>query len=187
MKYKKLKMTVAFLVAAGALIQAQIYSESKKIERSFPVSSETRLDLSNKYGTVHVIPWRKDSVHIEIDLFVKSSSNSRLEKIMRNIDFDFTDTRYYIIATTNFGNKYNTFISDLKGISGLGDKTVANLRKGSDRDADKQMAARIAQLGWAVLFPGAAQRSSTRSLGCGARIRAGSMALASWILNNPAK
>ena len=117
MKYKKLKMTLAFLVAAG-MVQAQIYSESRKIERSFPASSETRLDLSNKYGTIHVIPWRKDSVHIEIELYVKSSSNSKLDKIMKDIDFEFTDTRYYIVASTNFGNKYNTFFSDLRDISG---------------------------------------------------------------------
>lgn len=109
---------MAFLFLAGLPVRAQIYSENKKIERSFPASPETRLDLSNKYGTVHVIPWTKDTVYIEIDLFAKSSSNSRLDKILRNIDFDFTETRYYIIATTNFGNKYNTFISDLKDISG---------------------------------------------------------------------
>ena len=118
MKYKKLKMIVAFLIAAGTFIQAQVYTESRKIERSFPASSETRLDLSNKYGMVHVIPWSKDSVHIEIDLFAKSSSNSKLERIIRNIDFDFTETRYYVIASTTFGNKYNTFFSDLKDISG---------------------------------------------------------------------
>lgn len=111
-------MTVALLVAAGTLVRAQTYTERKKIERSFPASSETRLDLSNKYGTVHVIPWRKDSVHIEIDLYVKSSSNTKLEKIIRNIDFEFTDTRYYIVANTNFGNNYSNFFSDLKDISG---------------------------------------------------------------------
>ena len=110
-------MIAAFLVCSGVWLQAQTYSESKKIERSFKANSETRLDLSNKYGTVHVIPWRQDSVHIEIDLFIRSSSTAKLEKISSNIDFEFTDTRYYIIATTNFGNKYNTFFSDLKDIS----------------------------------------------------------------------
>ena len=118
MKYKIRMMVVALMVTAGTLVHAQTYTENQKIERSFPANSETRLEISNKYGTVHIIPWREDSVHIEIDLFVKSSSNSKLEKLLRNIDFEFTDTRYYIVATTSFGNKYNTFFSDLKDISG---------------------------------------------------------------------
>ena len=117
MKYRKIFLTVALLVTAWTIVRAQTYTESKKIERSFPANSETRLDLSNKYGTVHVIPWRKDSVHFEIDLYVKSGSNDKLEKIIRNIDFEFTDTRYYIEASTSFGNRYNTFFSDLKDIS----------------------------------------------------------------------
>jgi len=41
---------------------------------------------------------------------------------------------------------------ELKNIPGLSKKTVANLKNECDRDTAKQMAARIAQLGWAVLF-----------------------------------
>jgi len=40
----------------------------------------------------------------------------------------------------------------LKSIPGLSEKIVANLKNVCDRDASKQIAARIAQLGWAVLF-----------------------------------
>lgn len=118
MKYNRIKFTLALLVIAGTIVSGQTYTESRKIERSFPASSETRLDLTNKYGTVQVIPWKKDSVYIEIDLYVKSGSNSKLDRIIRNIDFEFTDTRYYIVAETSFGNKYSTFFSDLKDISG---------------------------------------------------------------------
>ncbi len=117
MNYRKLKVAATFLIVAGSLAQAQTYSESRKTDRSFPASSETRLELSNKYGTVHVIPWQKDSVHIEIDLYIQSNSPSRLAKISRNVDFEFSGTRYYILAGTRFGNRYNTFFSDLKDLS----------------------------------------------------------------------
>jgi len=118
MKYNRLKLSLALLVIAWTVVRAQTYTESRKVDRSFPAGTETRLDLTNKYGTVQVIPWKKDSVHIEIDLFVKSGSNNKLDKIMRSIDFEFTDTRYYIVAETSFGSKYSTFFSDLKDISG---------------------------------------------------------------------
>ncbi|MFC2115287.1 hypothetical protein ACFLTU_02340 [Bacteroidota bacterium] len=123
MKMKRLKFSKGFavlgiLLVSGIYAHAQTYSESQKIVRSFAAGPETRLDLSNKYGTVHIIPWKKDSVHIAIDLSIKSSNAAKLEKLKRNVDFEFTDTKYYIIANTIFGAKSNNFFSDLKDLSG---------------------------------------------------------------------
>jgi hypothetical protein len=115
-RYIILAVTLS-VVAPG--VGAQTYTDRQKIVRSFPANAETRLDLTNKYGTVHVVPWKKDSVHIEIDLFIQSSSTSKLEKLKRSVDFEFTDTRYYIIARTDFGGRGGrggSFFSDLKEI-----------------------------------------------------------------------
>lgn len=109
-------MLAATLSVAAPGVGAQTYTDRQKIVRSFPANVETRLDLTNKYGTVHIVPWKKDSVHIEIDLFIKSSSNSKLEKLKKSVDFEFTDTKYYIIARTNFGRKGLGFFTDLKEI-----------------------------------------------------------------------
>jgi len=113
------RINLVILILTGWFIHAagQTYTESKQIVRSFPANTDTRLDVSNKYGKIQVIPWKKDSVRIEVDLFLKSSSSSKLEKIQDNIDFEFTGTNYYIIASTNFGTKFNTFITDLKDLS----------------------------------------------------------------------
>ena len=118
LKFSRLIAVLSLLLAAWVAVGAQTYSESQKITRTFSAGTDTRLDLTNKYGTVHVIPWNKDSVHIEIDLFIKSSSASKLEKLKRNVDFDFTDTRYYITATTVLGSKGGGFFSDLKDLGG---------------------------------------------------------------------
>jgi hypothetical protein len=106
--------TFLSVVAPGA--GAQTYTDRQNIVRTFPATPETRLDLANKYGTVHVVPWGKDSVHIEIDLFIKSSSTSKLEKLKKSVDFEFTGTRYYIIAHTSFRSRGLSFFSDLKEI-----------------------------------------------------------------------
>ena len=118
MKFKRLFAVAAMLVIAGAGLRAQTYSESQKITRTFLAGSETRLDLNNKYGTIPVIPWNKDSVRIDINLFIKSSSASKLEKLKRNVDFDFTDTKYYISASTVFGSRGGSFFSDLRDLGG---------------------------------------------------------------------
>jgi len=127
MKKKLIKMnttfkgifTVFLLMAflAGA-VNAQTYSESKKIVRSFPANPSTRLDISNKYGKIHIMPWNKDSVMLEVELLVKSNNPERLEKTFDNIDIEFTGTNYYIIANTRFGNSGNNFFSDMIDLSG---------------------------------------------------------------------
>lgn len=127
MKKKPTKMNTTFKGIFNVLLAmiilthtgiAQTYSESKKIIRSFPVNPETRLDISNKYGKVHVMNWKKDSVKLEVELSVKSSNLQKLEKIMDEIEIEFTGTSYYIIANTRFGNTGNSFISDLIDLSG---------------------------------------------------------------------
>ncbi len=106
------------LLATGSPGLAQTYSENKRIIRTFPTGPETRLDLSNKYGTVHIIPWKKDSVKITVDLTLKSSSLSKLEKLKKNVQFEFTGTRYYIVANSIFGTGGWNFFSDLRDLSG---------------------------------------------------------------------
>ena len=116
LKFSRYILLAAILSGVAPGVGAQTYTDRQKIVRSFPANAETRLDLTNKYGTVHVVPWKKDSVHIEIDLFIKSSSTSKLEKLKRSVDFEFTDTKYYIIARTDFGGRGGSFFSDLKEI-----------------------------------------------------------------------
>lgn len=127
MKKKLTKMNTTFSrIFTGFLLlavmsetgTAQTYSENKKIVRSFPANPETRLDISNKYGKVHVMQWKKDSVKLEVDLSVKSNNLEKLEKIMDNIEIEFTGTNYYIIANTRFGSTGNNFFSDLIDLSG---------------------------------------------------------------------
>ncbi len=116
-KFRKRSLLVLGILALTLPGLAQTYTESKKITRSFPTNPDTRLDVSNKYGRIHLIPWKKDSVKVVVDLYVRSSSSKKLDKIIDNINFEFTGTKYYIIASTNFGRSYTAFFSDLKDLS----------------------------------------------------------------------
>ena len=118
LKFSRKIAVLSILLAAGMYLKAQTYTESQKILRTFPASPETRVDVSNKYGTIQIIPWKNDSVHIAIDLYIESSSTSKLEKLKRSVDFEFTDTKYYVIANTVFGGKSGNFFSDLRDLGG---------------------------------------------------------------------
>jgi len=117
MIYNKL-LVAFFLIAFWTInINAQTYTENRKIVKIFKAGKSTTVDITNKYGKIHVIPWDKDSVRFEINLTIKSQNNSRLKKLKNNIDFDFTRTEYYITVKTTFGSKYSSFLSDLKNLA----------------------------------------------------------------------
>lgn len=112
MNYKKLVLICA-IVFAGFTTKAQIYSEKSRMVKSFKVTTSTTVEVFNKYGKLHIVAWQKDSVKFDVDLLIKSSSMSKLEKLKDNISFDFTGTEYYITAKSVFGNKYSGFFKDL--------------------------------------------------------------------------
>jgi hypothetical protein len=105
------------LLAFGTDVNAQTFSNNKSVTHSFKVNPETTVEINNKYGKIHVIPWDKDSVQITASLNVFSNNLVRLEKIKNSIDFKFTETKFYISAFTDFGTNSNQILTELKSLS----------------------------------------------------------------------
>ncbi len=92
---------VLFLYPGGLL--GQVYSDHKV--RKYKITEKTTVEVTNKYGKVHVITWDKDSVKFEVDLRISANSYPKMQKLKDNISFDFTATKYYIVAKTRFSNQ----------------------------------------------------------------------------------
>ena len=115
--YKSLPGLILLTCIISNTVFGQTYTENRKIVRSYKVENSTTVDITNKYGKVHIIPWDEDSVRFEIELTIKAQSSSRLRKLKNSVDFDFTATGYYITAKTIFGSKYNSFLSDIRNLA----------------------------------------------------------------------
>ena len=130
MKQSKLVFSLVIFLSlySSALLLGQTVEKSKTLSRSFAVGSDTEIEISNKYGNVHLIPWEKDSVRFEIELKVKGPKQSKVDKTFSFIDFEFQSTKYYIIATTIFeGSSFWNDVSDLTGtIFSSNTKTTIN-------------------------------------------------------------
>ena len=114
MKTRKLycKIILALLMAGmlpGSGLLAQQYEKSRELTQAYPVTGETSLQIINKYGNIHILPWDEDSVRFEIKIKVESSKQSKVEKTYDNIEIEFTESSFYIIAQTVFGNQKNAF------------------------------------------------------------------------------
>jgi len=87
---------VLFLDPGG--VSGQVYTDRKV--RNFKVNEKTTIEVSNKYGKVHIATWDKDSVRFEVDLRISASSYQKMDKLRDNINFEFTATKYYVVAKT---------------------------------------------------------------------------------------
>lgn len=114
MKYKGLIM-FCLVLFQFEMVYSQVYERSRTETRSFKVYKETTLEISSKYGNIHLFTWEKDSVKINIDVHVKANKEAKADKIFEYIDFEFSSTKYYIIANTELQNtgSFWSEVSDL--------------------------------------------------------------------------
>jgi hypothetical protein len=92
-----LAVIVVPLVGTGQTVEKE-----RTVSRSFVLNESTEIEVTNKYGDIHLVPWEKDSVRFDIRLLVKSTKQSKLDKTFDFIDFNFKANDYYIIAQTVF-------------------------------------------------------------------------------------
>jgi serine protease inhibitor len=116
MNYRILTFFILFIFAYEYTV-SQEYSETIHETRSYKVSAVTTVDITNKYGKIHIHPWDKDSVRFKIEVIVEADTRSKFEKLKEGIDFQFTGTEYYVMAKTEVGSKYTSLLDELKGLT----------------------------------------------------------------------
>jgi DUF4097 and DUF4098 domain-containing protein YvlB len=131
MKTKKFYCKILLaLLAIGLLpgtgVLAQQYEKSRSLVQSYPTTDETSVQIINKYGNIHILPWEEDSIRFEINIKVEANKQSKADKTYDNIDIEFSETSYYVIAQTIFGNKKNAFWADVSDFTSSMLNTGAN-------------------------------------------------------------
>ncbi|MEJ2594601.1 MAG: hypothetical protein P8100_05635 [bacterium] len=96
---------------------SQTIEKSRSYTETFKTGPETEIEIINKYGDIHLIPWKKDSVRFEIEVMVRGTKQSKVDKSYDYIEIDFKDTKYYVIAQTLFAGK-SSFWSDVSDLTG---------------------------------------------------------------------
>lgn len=110
-------MVLLLMTMLAPPLTAQTVERTQKMTRTFQLDlASSEVKVINKYGNIMVIPWEKDSVRFEIDVTVKASDKSKLEKAFDYIDIDFSATPYYIIAQSNL-TRENGFWADVVDIA----------------------------------------------------------------------
>ncbi|MBN1158730.1 MAG: hypothetical protein JXA61_05065 [Bacteroidales bacterium] len=115
MIYRESIILLFFCFSLSVYPQQAEYSH--QVKRVFPISNAAAIDITNKYGMVQVITWDKDSVSVIIDLYIKARDNKRLEKLKKDIEFDFRSGQYFLIIRTIIGDGSSDIIQDIVDIA----------------------------------------------------------------------
>ena len=100
MRYKHYILLWLICFIVPRFLHAQSFNKSTV--RSFKANSSTAVNITNKYGKVHVNTWNKDSVLIEINFYGEATSDAKLEDIKESINFDISSSGNAITAQTVF-------------------------------------------------------------------------------------
>jgi len=110
-------LTLIFILLAPRLATGQSYSEKRTFQKNFRVNGEMSLEISNKYGTIHLTTWNKDSVAIRAEIEASASSQSKLGKMFEGINVSFSESNYQIIAQTDFTQSIGMLFESFKGMT----------------------------------------------------------------------
>lgn len=116
MNYKNI-IAVSLILFIFHSVSAQDDTEIRNYTKTIPVGKETTLEISNKYGTIQITPWNKDSACIRAEVKAYAKDHSKLGKMFDGITVNITDSKYIVRASTEFTSNINTLFESFKGMT----------------------------------------------------------------------
>ena len=88
--YYKIPLT---LLLALLVFCNPLYAEKteKNIAKSFNISSDTRINISNKFGDVIIKRWDKNVLDLKVNIEADGKSEAKTQKILDAINVDISD------------------------------------------------------------------------------------------------
>ena len=113
----KIIISLSLILLNFSSLQAQNGSETRSFIKTVPVGKETTLEISNKYGTIQITPWKKDSAYIRAEVKAYAKDQSKISKMFDGITVNITYTKYLVRAHTEFISNINTLFESFKGMT----------------------------------------------------------------------
>lgn len=81
------------------------HEKSKTISKKFTVNADAKVAIINKYGTIKVTTWDKNTVEIDVKITVKGNDLDDVEDKLASIDVEFNSSTSLVEAKTFLGSK----------------------------------------------------------------------------------
>lgn len=96
---------------------AQNASETRTYMKTFPVGKETTLEVANKYGTIEITTWKKDSAYIRAELKAYAPTQEKIKPLFDGITIDIKEAGSVLRAQTLFAQSFARLFEGFKGMT----------------------------------------------------------------------
>ncbi|HUX95200.1 MAG TPA: hypothetical protein VMV47_05645 [Bacteroidales bacterium] len=116
MSCKRVLILILVLFPSYVLLSQRV-SETRSFIKTFTSTRESVLELNNKYGTVEITTWNRDSALIRAEIKASAPNQSKLGKMFDEISVKISRSGNLIIANTVFNQSINAFFENFKGMT----------------------------------------------------------------------
>jgi hypothetical protein len=110
-------LTIILILLPFCRALPQGSSETRTFMKTFPAGKESELEVSNKYGTIEITTWNRDSAYIRAEIKASAQNQSKLNKMFDGISVKLTGTGNLLLAQTVFDQNINTIFESFKGMT----------------------------------------------------------------------
>lgn len=114
---KRKVFLLCILIIPGLSIYAHQFERNKVFSERFKILPKTEISISNKYGNINVKSWDQAEVKFDIKIVVKGTNVDKVNKIIRNIDANFSSNDSIVSCQTVMSADKNKFFADLSELS----------------------------------------------------------------------
>ncbi|MEQ6119150.1 hypothetical protein [Reichenbachiella sp. MALMAid0571] len=128
--YKLLLLVTIFILSNQSIAKERDDVERrKKIEKSYTVGTQHILDITNKFGRVHVNTWNKSQIDVKIEVIARGKNEERAQNILDQIDISISDSGNLIKFITELKGNMNNKNSETFEINYLVNMPMSNSLK----------------------------------------------------------
>jgi hypothetical protein len=116
MKYNYYIILVLLLPVSLSLCGQQM-SDSKTFSKTFDVGDNAALEVTNKYGDIHISHTLRDHISVRAEVTATSNKGDRLDAMMSDVEISLTKTDATVRAVTSFSKGITPLFESLKGLT----------------------------------------------------------------------
>jgi len=113
----KLFFIVMVIMPLSISLRGQNYTDSKTLRKSFRAGSEAILEVTNKYGDVHISHSRGDSITVTVEVTASSNTGEKLDAMMSDVEISLAMTNQTVRAQTSFAKGITPLFESVKGLT----------------------------------------------------------------------
>ena len=102
-------LIIPFIALANTGIESRKVTKEKTINKSFDVSSNATLKVSNSFGNLNVITWDENRIVFDITIKVSGNDDEKVEERLEGIDVEFSSSSSMVEAVTRIEKTKNNW------------------------------------------------------------------------------